>query len=80
MRSSRQMWQLARTSRVAYLHFLQPSQYVPGSKVLTAKEKRRAIREQSIAEIAVERGYPMLRDAGRKLRGASTTECDCRSC
>jgi hypothetical protein len=53
---------------IRYYHFLQPNQYVPGSKVLTAEEKQTAILEPQPAREMIERGYPMLREGGKRLR------------
>lgn len=63
--------QLARTCRghgIRYFHFLQPNQYVPGSKPLSAWERKVAWEEgKDSFQPSVERGYPLLRQAGREL-------------
>ena len=66
-RSSQQMARLARTNGFRYYHFLQPNQYDPGSKVLTANELARAYLPQHPWCQAVKRGYPLLRASGREL-------------
>ncbi len=53
---------------IRYYQFLQPNQYVPGSKVLTAEEKKTAILEPQPARPMIEQGYPMLREAGKRLQ------------
>jgi hypothetical protein len=53
-----------------YLHFLQPNQYVAGSKQLTELEKRTAIHPNSPYRRAVEIGYPYLQAMGESLRSA----------
>lgn len=53
-----------------YFHFLQPNQYVPGSKVLTEREREDAINPGSHFRKPVEIGYPYLRSMGESLRDA----------
>jgi hypothetical protein len=53
-----------------YFHFLQPNQYVPGSKPIGAQEKKVAINPASPYRKPVEIGYPYLRAMGASLRGA----------
>jgi hypothetical protein len=67
-RSSLQMHQVCEANGIEYFHFLQPNQYVPGSKPLHAEEKRLAWSEDSLYRKAVERGYPLLIAKGRELR------------
>jgi hypothetical protein len=67
VRSSVLLDQLARENSMEYYHFLQPNQYVNGSKVLTAEEKRVAYLEKvSISQSALI-GYPILIKQGREL-------------
>jgi hypothetical protein len=68
-RSSVQMWRLCEASGITYLHFLQPNQYVPHSKSLTARERKitRTPGPNSNLE-GVRRGYPLLISEGRSLR------------
>jgi hypothetical protein len=63
-RSSVQMHELTRRSGALYLHFLQPNQYVSGSKVLTADELRSAYKPESPYGSNAAAGYPMLISAG----------------
>lgn len=50
-----------------YYHFLQPNQYVPGSKELTSAEKKVAWNEEWKARPWIAKGYPRLRAAGKEL-------------
>ncbi len=66
-RSSLQMHQLCAAKGIRYLHFLQPNQYVPGSKTLTLEERRKAFRPELPWAESVARGYPHLLRVGREL-------------
>lgn len=66
-RSSLAMENLCRGQGIAYLHFLQPNQYVEGSKVLTAEERRIAW-DADVADAGrVATAYPLLVARGREL-------------
>ncbi len=68
-RSSIQMDRLSRANHALYLHFLQPNQYVPGSKpVMDAAERRLAYNDRSPYREGVLQGYPRLIEEGRELR------------
>jgi hypothetical protein len=67
VRSSVLLDQLARANSMEYYHFLQPNQYVKGSKVLTAAEKRLAYSEKPAMSQSALIGYPILIKAGKKL-------------
>jgi hypothetical protein len=69
-RSSRQMHDLAAARGIAYAHFLQPNQYVPGSKPLSAEERRSAFTPGHPFEEAVVEGWPHLAAAGGELAAA----------
>ena len=58
---------LAKQNGFAYYQFLQPDQYVKGSKRLTWEEKRIAYSERHIYRQPVVIGYPLLRDRGKML-------------
>jgi hypothetical protein len=64
--------QLCEARGTRYYHFLQPNQYVPGSKPLSAEELRTAFSPGHPSRPAIEKGYVLLREAGRRLaaRGA----------
>lgn len=53
-----------------YFHFLQPNQYVPGSKPLGEAERNRAVHTNSPYRRPVEIGYPYMRAMGASLRRA----------
>ena len=52
----------------AYYHFLQPSQYLPDSKPLSAEERATAFRPRGTAWM-VRKTYPQLAQLGERLRG-----------
>lgn len=75
--SSKLMKTVCQSHGIAYYHFLQPNQYVPGSKEMTEEENRIAnilidrkhpkhiTRKQAIG---VQEGYPLLRQKGRMIK------------
>ncbi len=67
-RSSLQMHQLAEGAGIQYFHFLQPNQYLPGSKPIEEGERQIAFDESHTAKPHVEQAYPLLRAAGAELR------------
>lgn len=67
-RSSFQMHAVAAAHDIPYHHFLQPSQYVAGSKPLSAEERRHGPSPDHAYRRQVELGYPALLAAGRGLR------------
>ncbi len=68
-RSSEQIANLCRANDIAYFHFLQPNQYVSGSKKLTDWEKRHAVAAPTYPHVrAVREAYPLLQAAGKELR------------
>ncbi len=67
--SSAQLHALAKANRFAYFHFLQPNQYLPGSKTLSAVEKERFFLAGSRGDRLVRGGYPRLIEAGQGLNG-----------
>jgi hypothetical protein len=66
--SSLQLDRLCKANGIRYYHFLQPNQYLEGSKVLTAAERERAFTEDHPYRAGVEQGYPRLVRAGAELR------------
>jgi hypothetical protein len=67
-RSSRLMSGLADVNGISYFHFLQPNQYVPGSKSFSPKERKSALAPSGTAYRRVaEVGYSALIAEGRKL-------------
>ena len=69
-RSSLAMHHLCEAKGIAYYHFLQPNQYVRGSKPMSARERAAALADHSPYRTAVEKGYPYLERAGEALRAA----------
>jgi hypothetical protein len=67
-RASHLMDGITRPAGITYLHFLQPNQYLPGSKPMEVEEVARAINPRSRYGKWVKRGYPLLIEGGRKLR------------
>lgn len=53
---------------IVYLHVLQPNQYDPDSKPLSALERETAYDAEGPYRPVIEAGYPMLREAGAALR------------
>ncbi len=66
-RASIQMHELCRGLGIEYYHFLQPNQYLPGSKPLSERELEIAYRAGHPYRRAVEQGYPQLVREGRWL-------------
>jgi len=67
-RSSLDMDAICDRYGISYLHFLQPNQYVPNSKVLTDEERRLAFDEHFVGFERVPHGFPMLSRRGAILR------------
>jgi len=65
--SSLQIERACRASGAEYYHFLQPNQYVEGSKPLSEEEQRVAITEDLSYGTFVPAAYPMLQAAGGAL-------------
>ena len=66
--SSYQMHVLAQGRGTRYFHFLQPNQYLEGTKPMGDEERRIAILESHPYLRSVKLGYPRLQDLGRELR------------
>ena len=65
-----QMNRLARANGARYFHFLQPNQYLPGSKPMDARERAVAIAEKTEYGKWVELAYPAMIESGPTLRAA----------
>ncbi|MHC4945742.1 MAG: hypothetical protein ACYTG7_22250 [Planctomycetota bacterium] len=59
-RCSVQLMKLCRENDIQYFHFLQPNQYVQGSKPMGEEEREVAISAEHLSRYAVEKGYPEL--------------------
>jgi hypothetical protein len=66
-RSSLQMQQICAANGILYFHFLQPNQYLEGTKPIGAAERQAAIRVGGLFDRPVQAGYPVLQAAGREL-------------
>lgn len=68
-RSSVLMRQLCEARGIPFFHFLQPNQYVEGSKVIGPREAKVAIGDpqREIYRRPAELGYPLLIEEGKKL-------------
>jgi hypothetical protein len=71
LRASLQMHRLSRANGIRYLHFLQPSQYLRGSKPMGRQEQIAAVAVD--ARQVVLEGYERLMPAGERLRGAGVS-------
>lgn len=74
-RSSLAMANLAATAGADYFHFLQPSQYIAGSKPLNAEELATAY-EPGWGEQNYAKTYPMVSELGARLREAGVRFVD----
>ncbi len=75
-RSSLQMAEVAKAKDIPYFHFLQPNQYVPDSKPLSDEETKTALNDRSPYKPWVIEGYPLLREAGNRLRASGVQFAD----
>jgi hypothetical protein len=71
--SSYLMHSLAQSKGIRYFHFLQPNQYLDGTKPMGTEERRIAIREDHPYAKAVKSGYPVLKTLGQELTGRGVT-------
>jgi len=67
-RASLEMAILCAGYGIEYVHFLQPSQYLPDAKTLTAEERQNAYDPDVADTQRVATAYPMLIERGRDLR------------
>ena len=65
--SSFQMHAIAEARGIRYFHFLQPNQYVDGSKPMGDEERQIAIREDHPYGKSAKLGYPWLQELGPDL-------------
>lgn len=66
-RASLEMASLSAGRGARYYHFLQPNQYVRGSKPMAISERRVASKPDQPFRPAIEMGYPMLAQVGAQL-------------
>lgn len=67
-RSSVQMARLCEAHGIVYLHFLQPNQYVPGSKPFTEEERRVALAPDYSGAERIPAVYPYFQERAEELR------------
>jgi len=65
--STRQLARLSKANGIRFFSILQPNQYA-GHHIMTAQEKKLAWNARSPFKALVEKGYPLLRAAGRQLQ------------
>ena len=75
-RTSVLLHQLCAAKGIRYYHFLQPNQYVPGSKPMSDEEINIAIREQSIICQSVRTCFPRMQALGPELEAAGVVFTD----
>ncbi len=68
--SSLQLHRLCAANGIPYFHFLQPNQYLPGSKPMPRGERLLAYDPESPYRWPVEAGYPLLLESAAQLRRA----------
>ena len=68
--------ELAALAGADYYHFLQPNQYVPDAKPLSARELEFAYAPGGSEKAAVEQGYPLLQEISRDLPGRGVNYFD----
>ncbi len=67
--SSLSIGQLAAAKGIEYFHFLQPNQYVEGSKkAFSTEEIAKGVLSDASSERYIRAGYPLLREKGRVLQ------------
>jgi len=75
-RSTLLMDALCRANGIRFVGFVQPNQYLVGTKPMSDEERRIAIREDNPYAAAVVNGYPQLLEAAAQLRTAGIEEHD----
>lgn len=75
-RSSMILNNLAQGSGFEYFHFLQPNQYVRGSKIFSEEERTIALKKRHPYRKAATEGYPYLIAAGKDIAGAGVNYTD----
>lgn len=65
-RCSIQMNHICQANGIKYFHFLQPNQYLPGSKPMSEEEQKIALSHIQPYRIGAEKGYPfLLKESGQ---------------
>ena len=68
-RGSVALHRLAAVAGADYYHFLQPNQYVPGSKPLSPEERELYYKPEEVHGYFAARGYPLLQEFNQDLPG-----------
>jgi hypothetical protein len=66
--SSLQMYALCSSNGIAYFHFLQPNQYLDGSKPMKERERKLAINDNTPLGMIIRTAYPLLKQVGGVLK------------
>ena len=66
--ASLQMHRLCAANGIRYIHFLQPNQYVPGSKPLHPEEERLGVTSRAAYERLIGEAWPLFQQEGEALR------------
>jgi len=74
--SSLLLHRIAKANGTRYYHFIQPNQYVPGSKSMGPEEKKVAWQDNHPFRKVVLKGYPMLLEAGQELKAEGVSFYD----
>lgn len=75
-RCSKQMQALCKANGIAYLHCLQPSQYLPGTKIFTQTERELCLTPEQPHAILAAAIFPQLRTHGQELAESGITFLD----
>ena len=67
MNASLQIHRLCEANEMFYLHFIQPNQYVVGSKPMSDKERKDFVFPDQGYGKSVAEGYPLLSERGKRL-------------
>ena len=68
MEASEMLNAICRAEGIIYVHFLQPNQYFEGSKPLSEKERKIAIKPNNLWGTAAKEGYHFLVSKGKELK------------
>ena len=79
-RSSIQMHDLCKTRNIAYLHCLQPSQYLPSNKPFSAHEQQLCLTPDQPHAVLAQELLPMLQELGKMLAENGVQFLDLNSC
>jgi hypothetical protein len=75
-RCSQQMQAICKANGIAYVHCLQPSQYLPGTKTFTLTERELCLTPEQPHAVLAATIFPQLRTRGQKLAESGVTFLD----